>query len=186
MKTLTLSVVAAAAALLAAPALADPVEWTFSGTFADGGAISGSYVYDADTNDYSSVNVTTGAGAILPTPETYVARGPFGGSNGFALETATGDIAGERLLVIDLVGNMTNAGGVITVDNGSNTFEGVCPAGGCGGVLEDQRAMLGATITGVPVPVAAVPTMTEWAMIGLTGLLAAAGAVMVSRRRRFI
>src|ERR1051326_2147724 len=46
------------------PALAIPITWNLSGvTFADGGTASGSFVYDADTNVYSFVNVTTTNGS---------------------------------------------------------------------------------------------------------------------------
>lgn len=43
---------------------ASPVAWTVSGaTLSDGGAVTGCFVYDADTNTFSSVNVVTSGGA---------------------------------------------------------------------------------------------------------------------------
>src|SRR5258708_19781801 len=46
-------------------ASAAPVVWTLSGvTFSDGGTASGSFIFDADTNTYSSINVTTTPGSV--------------------------------------------------------------------------------------------------------------------------
>ena len=45
------------------PASAAPILWTLSGAFNDGGTASGSFVYDADLNLYSDVDVTTTAGS---------------------------------------------------------------------------------------------------------------------------
>jgi hypothetical protein len=42
---------------------AAPVTWTLQGvTFNDGGTASGSFVYDAQTNTYSAINITTTTG----------------------------------------------------------------------------------------------------------------------------
>jgi hypothetical protein len=43
---------------------AAPVTWSVRGQFADGGSLSGTFVYDAATNLYSNVNVTTTAGSV--------------------------------------------------------------------------------------------------------------------------
>ena len=42
-----------------------PLTWTISNaTFSDGGTASGTFVYDADTNTYSSINITTTTGSV--------------------------------------------------------------------------------------------------------------------------
>lgn len=184
MKTLTLSAAAAAAVLLATPALADPVEWTISGTFEDGGTISGTYVYDYDTLTYSQIDITTTAGTapspILTSGATYTGLRGGGGSNAFeALEGGTTD--GERVLSVWLNGSM-NMPGTYSL-NTALTAEGTCSGGACQGAYGTPRELVSGSVTGVPLVAAPVPTMTEWAMIGLTGLLALAGAVMVGRRR---
>lgn len=185
MKTLALSAAVAAVALLATPALAVPVQWTINGTFQDGGAITGTWIYDADTNTYSAVNITTTAGTTLTTGANYVGLRGAGGSNAFEALTAAGMADGERVVSIWVNGAaMNNAGGVRTL-NTALTVEGTCSGGGgCFGAYGSPRNLQSGTITGVVVA-PPVPTLTEWAMIALTGALAAAGALMVMRRGRF-
>src|SRR5260370_9871267 len=53
-------------------ASASPVLWTLVGVaFNDGGTASGSFVYDANTNTYSSINMTTTAGSVRTSGATY-------------------------------------------------------------------------------------------------------------------
>jgi hypothetical protein len=52
--------------LSAGSAYAIPLTWTLSGVvFTDGGTASGSFVYDFDSNQYSSINVVTTSGAAI-------------------------------------------------------------------------------------------------------------------------
>ena len=52
------------AVVLVAHAVAVPVTWTLSGvTFGDGGIATGSFAYDASSNTYSNVNITTTTGS---------------------------------------------------------------------------------------------------------------------------
>jgi len=179
-----------AAAMMATPALAVPVQWTINGTFADGGTISGTYVYDNDVPGglYSAVNVTTTAGTPVPTLATgasYISQAS-GASNGFEFRTAGGNANGERTLLISINGNMGNTAAVIPLRVAGNSVEGLCTNGNCTGAYGSPRNLTSGTITGVVVGPTPVPTLTEWAMIGLTGMLAAAGAAMAMRRRGMI
>jgi hypothetical protein len=55
-------------ALFSASANATPVVWYLSGvTYDDGGTASGSFTYDADTNTYSAISVSTTAGSSITT-----------------------------------------------------------------------------------------------------------------------
>ncbi|MFC5344671.1 IPTL-CTERM sorting domain-containing protein [Brevundimonas staleyi] len=186
MKTLALSAAVAAVALVATPALAVPVQWTINGTFQDGGTIGGTFIYDYDTNTYSSINITTTAGTTLTSGANYVALRGTGGSNGLEVLTAGGMADGQRVMYLSTTGAaMNNSGGVRNFNTGL-TAEGTCTGGGaCSGAYGTPRSLTGGTVTGV-VLAAPVPTLTEWAMIGLTGLLATAGAVMVMRRRQTV
>ena len=59
--------VTAMALLFSAPASAIPITWNLQNvTFNDGNTATGSYVYDADINQYSSINITTSAGNSSP------------------------------------------------------------------------------------------------------------------------
>src|SRR5438270_11682743 len=57
-KLLTLAMV------LAASAAAAPILYSVSGTFTDGGTVTGSFAYDAATNTYSNVSITTTTGSV--------------------------------------------------------------------------------------------------------------------------
>ena len=84
--------------LLSVSASAAPLLWTLSGvTFADGGTASGSYIYDATTNTYSSVHVITTAGSRLP-GATYTQENVNFTPNAAALffVTGTGNLTGTR------------------------------------------------------------------------------------------
>ena len=49
------------------PLRAIPLTWTLHNvTFNDGGTASGTYVYDADTNTVSNINIVTTAGSAMP------------------------------------------------------------------------------------------------------------------------
>lgn len=51
--------------LAAGVALSAPLTWTVTGSFDDGGSLSGSFTYDADTGSISNFNLTTTSGSTL-------------------------------------------------------------------------------------------------------------------------
>lgn len=85
------------------------VTWTLDGvTFDDGAMATGSFDYDADTNMYSAINLTTTAG-VLP-GETYTTASVA--SNATFLELL---IITNTFLQLNFSAPLTNAGGVIGV-----------------------------------------------------------------------
>lgn len=56
--------------LLPAAFSAAPLLWSVSGSFADGGTVSGSFLFDPATNAFSSINVVTTAGSVLGGSDT--------------------------------------------------------------------------------------------------------------------
>lgn len=65
------AIAALATALIGGAALADPVTWTLNNVQTTLGAtVTGSFVYDADTNAFSAINIVSSDG-----------RGPFTGIN---------------------------------------------------------------------------------------------------------
>lgn len=97
-------------------ASAAPLLWTLSGvTFNDSGTASGSFLYDADTNGFTSIDVTTTTGSIRSGAH-YIAFTPSISSNGDALFFVTaisGDLTGTPFLIFDLASHMTDGGGSI-------------------------------------------------------------------------
>jgi hypothetical protein len=119
----TIPSVLAAVLFLAASASAGPLTWVVNGQFDDGGTISGSFVYDADTGQYSSVDVITtpgstrsGADYLLYPCCTYLA-------DFLVFVTTTGDLTGTPVLTAYLLSSMTNAGGTINLATAGSGFE---------------------------------------------------------------
>ena len=52
-------------------ATAQPLTYYVQGAFADGGTFSGSFTYDAGSNRYSNVNITTTAGTVRTAGASY-------------------------------------------------------------------------------------------------------------------
>jgi sugar lactone lactonase YvrE len=116
-------------AVLAPYARATQVTWTLHNvTFNDGGTASGSFVYNADTNTYSSVNIVTSGGSI--TGSTYIS--PFPTSAILApsktaiyastLSTVTVPTS-SPFLGLFFVSALTDAGGTVNI---SALEEGTC------------------------------------------------------------
>lgn len=75
-------------------AFAIPVTWTINGSFANGTTVTGSFDFDADTNVYSNLSVTTGS-----SPNQDLGNGSYSGSpfasdsNDFEVEGSCGQIS---------------------------------------------------------------------------------------------
>jgi hypothetical protein len=105
--------------LSAQSASANPILWSLVGvTFDDGGTAYGSFVYDADTNTYSNISITTTAGSAFG-GATYtlindIADDPT--ASGIYLVTSVPATPGLPGLIMGFF-NLTNAGGTISPPN---------------------------------------------------------------------
>jgi PEP-CTERM motif-containing protein len=124
--------------------------------FADGGTATGSFGYDADTNNFSAINITTSVNAGLGT--TYGVPTGVGTSTLFDTVTAF-PVTGESRLIFELAAAMTNLGGTIAI----NLFgifldvELLCTEPSCT-TLTTHRFLTQGAITASPVPLpAALP-----------------------------
>ncbi|MEO1252269.1 MAG: filamentous hemagglutinin N-terminal domain-containing protein [Pseudomonadota bacterium] len=135
------------------------VAWEFQnaafGGLDGGSTITGGFVYNADTDVFSNINVITSAGASLP-GATYTVLGPDAGASlTDFLSTNAADITDDFRLRIGWNGPMTNAGGALNIAFG---FEGKCQNNACGFPgfgIDLARGMIGSTsIVGVPLPIA--------------------------------
>jgi len=87
-------------------------------------------VYDADTNTYSSINLTTTAGGVVVTGMTYTFINPgfpSGATRMIAVETNVGDLIGKRFLNFFFSSALTNVGGTRTLTG----YEGLCTNAAC-------------------------------------------------------
>jgi hypothetical protein len=159
MKALALRILFTAIALVGLPTsvLAVPVLWTLNGvTFTDGGTASGTFVYDADTNTDSAVNITTTNGPAM-TGSTYgfVCVSPCAGPGRYnatsllalTVPSSSNSLAGVRELSLGFTSSLTNAGGTVSVSN--QAIEFTCADSVCSFSQTPSRAVSGGSIIGV-------------------------------------
>ena len=135
------------------------ITWTLEDvSFGDGNTASGSFMFDADTNTYSGINITsTGSGANY----TYLRPGSGTLDYGFtAVETTGSDLIGEYGFALVFVSSLTNLGG--SVDFGVNglfsPYESICADFDCTLLLiANQNIVTSGRVTSpgaVPIPAA--------------------------------
>lgn len=143
---------------------AAPVLWIVSGTFNDGGTASGSFIYDADTNVYSAINVTTTTGSTRSGALYTVQNG--GNANGLGMVTIVApNLTGTPWFHFSF-STLTNAGGTRSV----NGQEVTCAAPACGSGVGPTRNFTGtiqSSAPPVPLPPTMVLTLIAMALIGL-------------------
>ncbi len=169
-----------ALAFVAGSADAFPVVWQLSGvTFADGGTASGSFVYDASTNTYSAVNITTTPGTTITTGATlqYVSPGVTPSATGFLSGASNAaDLTGTRAFALFFAAPLTNAGGLVTL---ATSQEASCANATCGSPAAPARFTNAGAVNGTAA--SPVPAMAPWALAA-TALLLAAAAFLALRK----
>jgi hypothetical protein len=159
-------------------AAAVPLTWTFQNAiFTEGGVAVGSFVYDAGTDIFSDMNVTTSGGDTFAFPGINYAVGS-GGSNTITGTTVPvdDDLTNTWAFSILLLENMTNAGGTIGFDlptQGGSGFAGeaLCGDAICSGdSWQEVRLFASGSITTSPVPVPAAAWLFGSALISLVGI----------------
>lgn len=152
---LGLTLVAIVLLLGVAPCGATPITWALVNVnFDDGGTASGSFVYDADTNTYSSINVITTGGTTLP-GGTYDSLAPsYTPTNGFValvLSTNGPDFTGDLTLDLDFIPPLTNAGGVAPLFF-TFSWERTCNDAGCTSPAAPLRNLTSGSVAAIPEP----------------------------------
>jgi len=150
--------------LFATVANAVPVTWRIDGVlaFEDGGTVSGVFTYDADTNEYSDVAITTTDGSLL-NGFSYNLLDPRPSNNSendalYLISTDAPNFPNAQVLNIDFEFAITNAGGTQPI-RGINEYS--CGPANCTGPsiyrYEDNSGYPGfsGTVSSVPIPTAA-------------------------------
>jgi len=183
---------------ISAAAIATPMTWTLSNlVYSNDGptpvTATGSFKYDADTNTFSDVNISTSQGAYTDAAVyTQVCNAPGCSTSSSATDILlisaplSGDMTGDQHMHISLQAPMTNAGGAVAVQYALHLKCGspACSFGGSGQRNADLGASLTATAVVPPGPgsAAAVPTLNQWGLILLGSLLS--GFALLRQRRK--
>ena len=135
-----------------------PIKWVLQDVvFNDQSTATGSYFYDADTNMFSNINVSTSTIGSVYT----VGNPSSGGNSGFLalLTTDVGDLTGVLELTMALASTMANAGGTLAIvpdfvfSGGTGfSFEGACIDPSCSSFGAQRGISSGSVTTSVPVP----------------------------------
>ena len=181
----TIALAATTILILSTSAKAAVIEWDlYNVQFDDGGTAFGSFFYDADTNIFSNIDITTTTGTTF-TGTYYEFMNPdiTPYADSLHLTATPGTADGTRAFNINLVSIMTNAGGAISLltPPAPTSFEGLCSGPICNSFkpAPDNRLVISgwvstsASITPVPIPAAV------W-LFG-SGLL---GLIGVARRKK--
>lgn len=193
MKLIQCFVISVASAMLALSASAAPVTWTLTDTtFDDGGTATGSFVYDADTNLYSHVNITTTTGSIrVGETYTHVCSGPCAPQADigadfvlFLNEESSDDMLDKPAVSLVFEEALSDTGTEVNI---IFSFESLCDVSDCSAVNTSVSRMLATgRVTSQPFvpPVAVatpVPTLGQWSLMLLTPLLAGITALRTRR-----
>ena len=162
---------------LAVSASAAPVVWYLDGVVrSDGGTVSGSFTFDADTAIYSAINIVATSGSSVLPGESYGAA--QAGSSAIDLYTfpspIPADLTGEVGLFLGFPAALTNSGGTVTLTATSAIFE--CTNAVCDSTLTPID-LAGQITTNPPVATA----VSTWPMYGL--ILSIVGVFSVAARR---
>ena len=184
------------AALLAGPitAQATPVQWSLN--YANNGLgstfkLSGSFVYDADTNVFSAINVLGDDVAGLLQDSTYTFTDPADARSATSFrfwDSLAADRTGAQYLAFVLSGGgLTNAGGMISLLGSASPFNGVlatlcqnasCLASSSYGVTRGGLTPANGSLVGTPLNIN-VPEPGTFALVGLS----LAGLAATRRRK---
>ena len=112
----------------ATQALAQPT-WYFQNVmFDDGGIVSGYFTYDASTNTYSNIHIVTSAGSTFGGATYSIVDAGVPHLSGFLDSvTTTGNLVGTPAFQVIVRGDLTNAGGTVSIFGGEFT----CSNPGC-------------------------------------------------------
>jgi hypothetical protein len=156
---------------LTGPAAAIPVTWQLqNAVFASGRTATGSFVYDADTNTYSNIDIDT---MSSPTNH-YDTAIPLSTSGLVGFVTGVlADYVGTPALAIAWATPLTNAGGTVPFDLAIVAVEGTCITADCLIIISVGPQQF---VSGEVVAAVAEPASLTLLAVGLFGMV-------VGRRR---
>jgi hypothetical protein len=153
-------------------ATAGPVSWTVNATFASGGTVTGSFVWNADTSSATNVSLLISGG---PAPLLDGSLTNFGFTDGAIYSFDQSPADNNPGIWLNPTSQLSNAGGSITL--GSLSLAGFCLDSNCDAITAmsskglDTLEVLSGTLLGTPVT-SSVPEIstTPALLLGIVGL----------------
>lgn len=152
------------------------VTWTLQDVaFADGGAASGTFDFDAATGAYSNIAITTTDGAAR-SGVSYGIPNPSSSGNADLLIAVTGsfaDFTGVPELAMNWEAALTDLGGTVALNIAGFSFESDCVDATCAGVANnsDLRRFISGYVTTTPsVSDVPLPAALPLFLAGLAGI----------------
>ena len=143
-----------------APAFALPIQWTLENVkFSDGASASGTFVYDADTNAYTDINITTTTASRPGAVYTFVCAAPCTGAMAdqnaeLNLTTSpSSDQTGLPGFILFFFPSLSNSGGLRAV---LGALEADCSNSTCAAPTGTKRTAGGSVVA----PTTSTPTNT--------------------------
>jgi hypothetical protein len=158
--------------LLCMPSIAsaDGITWTLSDvTFDDGGVASGSFVYDALTNTYSSIDMTTTSGSAFAGTTYNALSGLFGSTSTGMLLGASGDLTDTDVLLLLFSAPLTDSGGTVVL---FSVLEGTCDNTDCSVSTLDRSTSGGELVGTVTTPEPSTLSLLAVALVALMAVAA--------------
>jgi hypothetical protein len=190
MRTLKLIFLALTVLALAAAPPSSPVTWALTGvTMSDGAVAQGSFTYNAGTNTFSNISISTTGGTVFP-GAAYTAVDPsqVGSVDNFGVEfvpnPGLANFTGTPVLVLIFSPPLTNGGGTSSLINGIvASYETTCANAACTGPSLTTRTFAAGNVTTTPPQTAApVPALSSIGFAGLAILLAGSSTLKLRRR----
>jgi hypothetical protein len=142
----------------ATPAAASPVTWQLSNVvFDDGGTLAGTFIFDAATGAYSTIDLSSTAGTTITSNRHYgIPYPPSPGNSSLLIAVANASLPldGQDALVLTWGADLTDAGITTTVlpRTLGFSFEGYVNNGGLPGLRNVISTGTVAAVTSVPEP----------------------------------
>ncbi len=158
LKSLTIASATAIAIFAAcSPAKAVLVNWSLDGvTYDDGGTASGSFQYDADTQQLGNFDISVNDGSIFSSLD-YQFSGFISASNVTDLSLPN---FSNRWFRLAFDSPLTNLGGNIDISLGNNSSEATCSNANCSIATFPARLVTAGRVVGTPVTEAVPEPLT--------------------------